>query len=113
MYKRFYNFNLSDEVLNAVSGMGFEQPTPIQEIAIPPAMEGLDIIGQAQTGTGKTAAFGIPIIEKGKRGKTPYAIILAPTRELAVQVAQELNKLGKIKGILTVPIYGGQSLTGR
>ena len=110
MYKRFYNFNLSDEVLNAVSEMGFEQPTPIQEIAIPPAMDGLDIIGQAQTGTGKTAAFGIPIIEKGKRGKTPYAIILAPTRELAVQVAQELNKLAKNKGILTVPIYGGQSI---
>ncbi|MBI4838419.1 MAG: DEAD/DEAH box helicase [Nitrospirae bacterium] len=110
MYKRFYNFNLSDEVLSAVAEMGFEQPTPIQEIAIPPAMEGLDIIGQAQTGTGKTAAFGIPLIEKGKRGKTPYAIILAPTRELAVQVAQELNRLGKNKGIVTVPIYGGQSI---
>ena len=62
MYKRFYNFDLSDEVLNALSEMGFEKPTPIQESAVPPAMEGLDIIGQAQTGTGKTAAFGIPII---------------------------------------------------
>ncbi|NOY38949.1 MAG: DEAD/DEAH box helicase [Nitrospirae bacterium] len=110
MYKRFYNFDLSDEVLNALSEMGFEKPTPIQESAVPPAMEGLDIIGQAQTGTGKTAAFGIPIIEKGKRGKVPYAIILAPTRELAVQVAQELNKIGKNKGILSVPIYGGQSI---
>ncbi|HEB75538.1 MAG TPA: DEAD/DEAH box helicase [Nitrospirae bacterium] len=110
MYKRFYNFGLSDEVLNALSEMGFEKPTPIQESAVPPALEGLDIIGQAQTGTGKTAAFGIPIIEKGTRGKVPYAIILAPTRELAVQVAQELNKIGKNKGILSVPIYGGQSI---
>ncbi len=110
MHKRFYNFNLSDEVLNALFEMGFEQPTPIQETTIPPAMEGIDIIGQAQTGTGKTAAFGIPIIEKGKKGKTPYAIVLAPTRELAVQVAEELNKIGKNKGILTVPIYGGQSI---
>ena len=71
MHKRFYNFNLSDEVLNALFEMGFEQPTPIQEITIPPAMEGIDIIGQAQTGTGKTAAFGIPIIEKGKKGLEP------------------------------------------
>jgi len=110
MNKRFYNFNLSDEVLNALFEMGFEQPTPIQETTIPPAMEGIDIIGQAQTGTGKTAAFGIPIIERGKKGKTPYAIILEPTRELAVQVAEELNKIGKNKGILTVPIYGGQSI---
>ncbi len=110
MYKRFYNFNLSDETLQALSEMGFESPTPIQEIAIPKAMEGLDIIGQAQTGTGKTAAFGIPIIEKGKRGRRPYALILAPTRELAVQVAQELNRMARNKGLMTVPIYGGQSI---
>ncbi|HAM52538.1 MAG TPA: RNA helicase [Nitrospiraceae bacterium] len=90
--------------------MGFEEPTPIQKIAIPPALEGRDIVGQAQTGTGKTAAFGIPIIEKGKRGKTPYAFVLVPTRELAVQVAQELNKIGQNKGVLSVPIYGGQSI---
>jgi ATP-dependent RNA helicase DeaD len=69
MYKRFYNFNLSDEVLNAVSEMGFEQPTPIQEIAIPPAMEGLDIIGQAQTGTGKTAAFAYLSLRKASEAK--------------------------------------------
>ncbi len=110
MYKRFYNFGLSDEVLNALFEMGFEEPTPIQEIAIPPAMENHDIIGRAQTGTGKTAAFGIPIVEKAVRGKTPYAIILAPTRELAVQVAGELNNIGKKKGTLAVPIYGGQAI---
>ncbi len=112
MYKKFYEFGLSDEVLNALSDMGFEEPTPIQKSAIGLALKGRDIIGLAQTGTGKTAAFGIPLIEKGVRGrgKTPYAIILAPTRELAVQVAKELNNIGKKKGIVSVPIYGGQSI---
>lgn len=110
MYKKFYEFGISDIVLKSLSDMGFEEPTPIQKIAIPPAMEGKDLVGQAQTGTGKTAAFGIPIVEKGKRGKIPYAIVLTPTRELAMQVAQELNKIGQGKGILCVPIYGGQSI---
>lgn len=110
MYKRFYNFGLSDEVLNALSEMGFEEPTPIQEIAIPPAMEGQDIVGRAQTGTGKTASFGVPIVEKVQRGTSPFAMILAPTRELAVQVAAELNNIGKNKGTLAVPIYGGQAI---
>lgn len=110
MYKKFYEFGISDAVLSSLNEMGFEEPTPIQKIAIPPVLNGRDIVGQAQTGTGKTAAFGIPIIEKGKRGKTPYAIVLAPTRELAVQVAQELNRIGQNKGILSVPIYGGQSI---
>lgn len=112
MYKKFYDFGLSDEVLNALSDMGFEEPTPIQKAAIKPALEGSDIIGLAQTGTGKTVAYGIPLIEKGTRGKgkNPYAIVLAPTRELAVQVAQELNKIGNKKGIISVPIYGGQSI---
>ena len=110
MYKKFYEFGISDTVLKSLSDMGFEEPTPIQKIAIPPAMEGKDLVGQAQTGTGKTAAFGIPIVEKGKRGKIPYAIVLTPTRELAMQVAQELNKIGQSKGIMCVPIYGGQSI---
>jgi len=112
-YKKFYEFGLSDAVLSSLSDMGFEEPTPIQKIALPPVMEGKDIVGQAQTGTGKTAAFGIPIVEKGekgKKGKTPYAIVLVPTRELAVQVAQELNRIGKHREILSVPIYGGQSI---
>lgn len=110
MYKRFYEFGLSDAILGSLNEMGFEEPTPIQKTAIPPILSGRDIVGQAQTGTGKTAAFGIPIIEKGKKGKLPYAIVLAPTRELAVQVAQELNRIGQNKGILSVPIYGGQSI---
>ncbi|MBC8414518.1 MAG: DEAD/DEAH box helicase [Nitrospira sp.] len=111
MYKKFYNFGLSDEVLKSLSDMGFEEPTPIQEIALPPALEGLDIIGKAQTGTGKTTAFGVPIVEKCVRGnKLPFAIVLAPTRELAVQVAQEINNIGKLKGIKALPVYGGQSI---
>ena len=112
MYKKFYDFGLSDEVLSALSGMGFEEPTPIQKIAVPPALKGQDIIGQAQTGTGKTVAFGIPIVERGTeaKGKHPYSLVLAPTRELAVQVAEELNKIGRVKGIVALPIYGGQSI---
>jgi ATP-dependent RNA helicase DeaD len=111
-YRRFYEFGLSDEVLKAISDMGFEEPTPVQKIAISHALKGRDIIGLAQTGTGKTAAFGIPIVERGRQGKSrnPYALTLAPTRELAVQVAQELNRIGKNKGIISVPIYGGQSI---
>lgn len=112
MYERFYEFGLSDEVLNSLSDMGFEEPTQIQKIAIPSVLKGKDIIGVAQTGTGKTAVFGISIVEKGMRGKKkkPCAIVLVPTRELAIQVAQELNKIGKNKGIVSVPIYGGQSI---
>jgi ATP-dependent RNA helicase DeaD len=111
-YKRFYEFGLSDEVLKALSDMGFEEPTPIQKIAIGPALKGRDLIGLAQTGTGKTAAFGIPIIERAGQGKgrNPSAAVLAPTRELAVQVAQELNRIGRNKGTVAVPIYGGQSI---
>jgi ATP-dependent RNA helicase DeaD len=110
MYKSFFEFSISDEILTSLSDMGFEEPTLIQKLAIPIALGGRDIIGQAQTGTGKTAAFGIPIIEQGEKiiSKNPYAIILAPTRELAVQVAQELNKIGARKGIRSLPVYGGQ-----
>ncbi|TAN39721.1 MAG: DEAD/DEAH box helicase [Nitrospirae bacterium] len=110
MYKKFYDFGISDAVLRSLSDMGFEEPTPIQKIAIPPALAGKDIIGQAQTGTGKTAAFGIPIIEAIQRGKHPCAIVMVPTRELAVQVAEELNRIGQNKAVSCIAIYGGQSI---
>lgn len=112
MYDRFYKFDISDEVLNALIEMGFEEPTQIQKIAIPPVLAGLDIIGVAQTGTGKTAAFGIPMIERNIKGKSksPSSLVLVPTRELCIQVAQEMNKMGKYKGFTTIPIYGGQSI---
>lgn len=109
--KTFYEFDLGHEVIRSISELGFETATPIQEQTIPIALEGRDVIGQAQTGTGKTAAFGLPIIEKSElETRAIQAIVLTPTRELAIQVAEELNKLGHHKGVRTVPIYGGQSI---
>jgi ATP-dependent RNA helicase DeaD len=106
----FEDFSLSRETLKSISEIGFEEPTPIQVSAIPMMLSGRDIVGQAQTGTGKTAAFGIPIVEKCQKGKNPFAIILEPTRELAVQVAQEISKIGKYKKINVLPVYGGKSI---
>ncbi len=107
----FQEMGLSKEVVRATVGMGFEEMTPIQEQAIPVIMEGRDIIGQAQTGTGKTAAFGIPMIEKiSKQNNYIQGLVVTPTRELAVQVAEELNTIGKHKGIKALPIYGGQDI---
>ncbi len=107
----FSDLGLSDEIIRSVSTMGFEEATPIQQETIPLAMQGRDIIGQAQTGTGKTAAFGIPLLEKlAIDSERIQGIVLTPTRELAVQVAEELNKLGQFKGIHTLPIYGGQEI---
>ncbi|EEG76974.1 DEAD/DEAH box helicase [Dethiobacter alkaliphilus] len=108
---KFNDFAVSENVLQAVSNMGFEEATPIQEQAIPTALKGLDLIGQAHTGTGKTAAFGVPMVEKlEKNGSTVQALVVTPTRELAVQVAEELNKIGQYKGIRTLPVYGGQDI---
>lgn len=109
---KFEELGVSQEILKAIENMGFEETTPIQTNAIPLILEGEDIIGQAQTGTGKTAAFGIPLLEKINPGnKKPQAIILCPTRELAIQVAEELKRLAKYKDrIYTLPIYGGQSI---
>ncbi len=105
----FYDLGLSHQVIRAISDMGFEMATPIQEQTIPKALEGNDLIGQAQTGTGKTAAFGIPLIETCEADlRVVQALVVTPTRELAMQVAEELNKLGQYAGIKTVPIYGGQ-----
>lgn len=107
----FSELGISDSTMKAIDKMGFEEATPIQEQSIPLAMEGRDLIGQAQTGTGKTAAFGIPMVEAfdAKSGQI-QGIVIVPTRELALQVAGELNKIGHVKGIHTVPIYGGQDI---
>ena len=109
---KFSSFNCSEAILKAVSDMGFEEATPIQAQSIPFILEGKDVIGQAQTGTGKTASFGIPLLEKiDPRNKQPQALVLCPTRELAIQVAEEIGRLGKyIRGIKSVPIYGGQPI---
>ncbi|AGK54356.1 DEAD/DEAH box helicase [Bacillus sp. 1NLA3E] len=108
---KFSDFNLSEALEKALSQMGFEEPSPIQAQAIPVALSGKDIIGQAQTGTGKTTAFGVPLIENCKVDEPAIqGLVLAPTRELAVQVAEELNRIGNTKGIRTLPIYGGQDI---
>jgi ATP-dependent RNA helicase DeaD len=106
----FSDFPISSSVVMAINDMGFEEPSPIQSACIPTLLDGVDVIGQAQTGTGKTAAFGIPIIEKVTTASKIQALILTPTRELAIQVSGELMKISKYKKIKTLPIYGGQSI---
>lgn len=109
---RFDELQLDERILRAVTDMGFEAMSPIQAQAIPVQMEGRDVIGQAQTGTGKTAAFGIPLLQKTDRdSKRLQAIALCPTRELAIQVAEEIRRLAKyMHGIKVLPIYGGQDI---
>ena len=104
---------LQAPILRAVQEMGFEEMTPIQAEAIPVVMEGRDIIGQAQTGTGKTAAFGIPMLQMiNPKSRALQALVLCPTRELAIQVAEEIRKLAKfLHGIKVLPIYGGQDIS--
>lgn len=106
------DMKLSKEVIKAVSDMGFEEFSPIQKSSIPLLLEGRDVIGQAQTGTGKTAAFGIPIIEKvNSRSNKVQALVLCPTRELSIQVSEEISNLSKYKkNIRVMPIYGGQPI---
>ena len=109
---KFEELGLSTEIIKAVKYMGFEEASPIQSKAIPVIMSGRDVIGQAQTGTGKTAAFGIPLLEKiDPKNKKLQAIVLCPTRELAIQVADEIRNLAKyLHGIKVLPIYGGQEI---
>ena len=109
---RFEEMGLSEEIQKAVRYMGFEEASPIQAKAIPAMISGIDLIGQAQTGTGKTAAFGIPILEKvDPKLKKLQAIVLCQTRELAIQVADEIRNLSRyMHGIKVLPIYGGQDI---
>lgn len=104
---------LDSRILRAIKEMGFEKMSPIQEQAIPPLLSGRDIIGQAQTGTGKTAAFGIPAIQKiDPDNRRLQTIVLCPTRELAIQAAEELRKIAKyMHGVKILPIYGGQEIS--
>ena len=109
---RFDELNLNPKILRGIQEMGFEETTPIQGKAIPVVMEGVDVIGQAQTGTGKTAAFGIPLLMKvDPHNKKTQAIVLCPTRELAIQVAEEIRNLSKyMHGVKILPVYGGQDI---
>ena len=109
---RFSDLNLSSELLRAIDDLGFESPSEVQEASIPIILEGCDVLAQAQTGTGKTASFGIPIIEgMEENAKDLQALVLVPTRELARQVSEELKKLAKYKKFINiVPIYGGADM---
>jgi ATP-dependent RNA helicase DeaD len=106
---QFSELNLHPELVQAVTDLGYTAPTPIQEAVIPVLLAGTDVIGQAQTGTGKTAAFGLPLLNAIVPGqKNTQSLILAPTRELAMQVAQALFEYGRHRGVRVLAVYGGQ-----
>lgn len=109
---KFVDLDLNENLLTALNSMGFESPTPIQAASIPFLLEGKDALGKAQTGTGKTAAFSLPVLNKIDLNQhKPQAIVMAPTRELAIQVAAEIKVLGQnIKGLKVIEIYGGASI---
>ncbi|MFC7385695.1 DEAD/DEAH box helicase [Sphaerisporangium rhizosphaerae] len=109
----FADLGLRPELLRALSGLGYEEPTPIQREAIGPLVEGRDLLGQAATGTGKTAAFALPILQRMPAGRgdgDPLALVLVPTRELAVQVSEAVHRYGRDLGTRVLPIYGGQPI---
>lgn len=110
-FLKFSELGLSDSLLKAIKRSGYEEATPIQEQTIPMVLEGKDVIGQAQTGTGKTAAFGLPIIENvDTENPNIQAIIISPTRELAIQTQEELYRLGKDKHVRVQVVYGGADI---
>lgn len=106
----FSTWNLDSEIISAIESKGWKNPTEIQLEAIPIGRKGKDIVGQAKTGSGKTAAFGIPLLEKCSPLGTVQAVVLCPTRELAVQVAEEINSLQGNKGLKIQTVYGGVDL---
>ena len=108
---RFDEMNLSPSVFSVLQNVGYETPTPIQTLTIPHMIQGKDIIGQAKTGTGKTAAFAMPLLSRiDLDNKRPQVLVLTPTRELAIQVAESFKTYGaKMKGLNVLSIYGGQS----
>jgi len=107
----FADLALRPELLDALTALGYEEPTPIQREAIPPLIAGADLLGQAATGTGKTAAFALPLLQRLTPGDAPRALVLVPTRELAMQVSQALHRYGRGIGARVIPIYGGQPIT--
>src|SRR4051794_14854957 len=110
MTTTFADLELRPELLEALTALGYEEPTPIQREAIPPLIAGKDLLGQAATGTGKTAAFALPILQRLTPGGKPAALVLVPTRELAVQVSEALHRYGRPLGARVLPIYGGQPI---
>jgi ATP-dependent RNA helicase DeaD len=111
---RFQDIPISDEVKRAIEFLGYEEMFPIQEEAIPHMMEGRDVIGQAKTGTGKTAAFGVPMIEMvDPKSDRVQGLVIAPTRELALQITNDINSYAQYTDVWAVPIYGGVSIQGQ
>jgi ATP-dependent RNA helicase DeaD len=111
--RNFAELGLRSELVDALSGLGYEEPTPIQRQAIPPLLEGRDLLGQAPTGTGKTAAFALPVLQRltpNRSERAPLALVLVPTRELAVQVSEATHRYGHALGARVLPIYGGQPI---
>ncbi len=109
----FAELGLGPKLLAALSELGYEEPTPIQRQAIPPLLAGRDLLGQAATGTGKTAAFALPLLQRldgPSRGERPMALVLVPTRELAIQVAEAMYRYGREVGARVLPVYGGQPI---
>ena len=106
----FLNFGFKKSVLKGILEAGFKEPSPIQKEAIPVILDGLDVIAQAQTGTGKTAAFGLPIIQRLKHSGEIEVLIVTPTRELAMQISDEIFKLGKYSKVRTISFFGGQPI---
>jgi ATP-dependent RNA helicase DeaD len=110
----FQALGLDARIVAALTALGYEEPTPIQQQTIPPLIEGKDLLGQAATGTGKTAAFALPILQRivneGRVDGSPTAVVLVPTRELAMQVAEAVHRYGKSLGIRVLPVYGGQPI---
>ena len=104
----FTSLNLREEVMQAINELGYAEPTPIQTAMIPIMLGGADVIGQAQTGTGKTAAFALPILQNFKSDRYVQALVLAPTRELALQVADSMIEYGKHLDVRVLAVYGGQ-----
>src|SRR5215217_2715822 len=109
----FMRLGLDPKLVIALTELGYEEPTPIQRAAIPALLTGGDLIGQAATGTGKTAAFALPILQRiaamGKERAMPSALVLVPTRELAMQVAEAMHKYGQKMRLTTIAVYGGQA----
>ena len=107
----FEDFGLSAPVLRALREMGFEEPTPVQTRAMPPLLAGRDVVAQALTGTGKTAAYGVPIVEHIDPSlRFVQAVVLSPTRELAIQVEEHLSSLAKYRNLRFLAVYGGQPI---
>ncbi|MBS2535739.1 DEAD/DEAH box helicase [Catenulispora sp. NF23] len=109
----FADLGLKPEILNALSALGYEEPTPIQRETIPSLLDGRDLLGQAATGTGKTAAFALPVIQgisRDRKGSDPAGLVLVPTRELAMQVSEAVHRYGAELGVRVLPVYGGQPI---